>query len=144
MAQDNSSSLGVAVPGNDPDMRQAFLEARRTVEQFIQCVQKPTPTQEYFAVKVRLNGNDLDEFIWVSDIAYDGFAFTGKIVNQSDLLPSPQTPGDVYHVHKDDIVDWMIVDKGQLIGGYTIRVARNKMTPQNRKRLDATLWFAVD
>lgn len=143
MTPNNLDSLAVAVPSDDPDMQQAFLEARRTIEQFIQHLRAPTPTEEYFAVKVRLSGNGQSEYLWMNDIAYDGINFAGKLDGESDLLPLNYQPADKYRARLDAIYDWMIVDNGKLVGGYTIRVARLKMTLENRERFDKQLWFNV-
>jgi len=137
------SDLAIAVPRNDPDMELAFLDARRTIEQFIRHVQNPTATQGFFAVKVKLSVGDRDEYIWINDVTYDGRIFVGHTGNKTDFLPELSL-GDEYKVSQGDICDWMFVEQGKLMGGYTIRAARDKMTPENRKLLDASLWFAVE
>jgi uncharacterized protein YegJ (DUF2314 family) len=131
MTNIDPTEFAIAVPQDDPEMQQAFLEARRTIESFIQSLRAPSPTQEYFAVKVRLSGSDPIEYVWVNEVVHDGSAFIGK-------------PGDGFQARLDDIYDWMIVDQGRLVGGYTIRVARSKMTPESRAQLDASLWFTID
>ena len=131
MTNMDPTERAIAVPRDDPEMQQAFLEARRTIESFIQSLHAPSPTQEYFAVKVRLSGSDPIEYIWVNDVVFDGTAFVGK-------------PGGGFQAQLDDICDWMFVDQGRLVGGYTIRVARSKITPESREQLDASLWFTVD
>jgi uncharacterized protein YegJ (DUF2314 family) len=138
----DSEALAVTVPRNDPDMEDAYQEARRTIARFIQLLKEPTPTQSYSALKIRISGQDQDEYIWISGTTYDGLMFTG-IVSGSDL-PLPLKPGDKCRIRADGIYDWMIVDNGKLVGGYTIRVMRSKMTIENRERFDASLWFAVE
>src|SRR5258708_23927702 len=144
MNENNRADITVAVPRDDPDMQQAYLEARRTIEQFIRYLQSPTLTQGYFGVKVRITGADRDEYFWMSDVAYDGGAFIGKIEGESNLLRQSKKAGDNHQARLDEIYDWMIVDNGKLVGGYTIRMARSKMTPENRERFDAALWFTVE
>ena len=38
----------------------------------------------------------------------------------------------------DDITDWMYIEDGRLIGGYTTRLLRERMSPEERKQLDAS------
>lgn len=101
------------------------------------------PAQDYFAVKVRLSGLDRDEYIWIGEVIFDGHTFIGQINGQAQPLPFPKV-GDGHLIRVDEIYDWMIVDNGKLVGGHTIRVARDNMTAESRKQFDASLWFAVD
>lgn len=144
MTPNNLEGRAVAVPSDDPDMQQAFLETRRTMDQFIQHLRAPTLTEEYFAVKVRFSETVQSEYLWMSGVSYDGVMFAGKLEGESDLLPLNYQPDNKYRAPLDAIYDWMIVDNGKLIGGYTIRVARRKMTPENRERFDEQLWFTVE
>jgi uncharacterized protein YegJ (DUF2314 family) len=132
----------VAVPSADPDMKQAYQEARDTLATFIASVQNPAATQSYFAVKLKLcNDAGEDEYVWLRDVSFDDQAFTGELSS---------TPGQSYklntryQVERNDIYDWMIVDNGNLVGGYTIRVARHKMSVEDRRQFDERLWFNVD
>ena len=141
----NSDQEGwaVAVPRDDPDMKQAYREARDTVEVFITSLRNPTPTQKYFAVKIRLRDDSgVDEYVWIRDVSYDDHAFTGEM---SSVPAGPSYKvGDSYRVDKNEIYDWMIVDNGNLVGGYTIRAARRKMTVESRRQFDEHSWFDVD
>ena len=38
--------------------------------------------------------------------------------------------------HPSQITDWMYIDKGRLVGGYTTRLIRARMTPAERAALD--------
>ena len=147
MTPDNNNdqeTWAVAVPRDDPDMKQAYREARDTVEAFITSLRNPTPTQGYFAVKIRLSDacGDDDEYVWLRDVSYNDLAFTGEM---SSVPAGPSYKvGDRYRVDKNDIYDWMIVDNGNLVGGYTIRAARRKMSVESRRQFDEHLWFDVD
>jgi uncharacterized protein YegJ (DUF2314 family) len=134
--------LVVSVPRSDPDMERAYQEARQSISQFLERLHQPTPTQEYAAVKVRIGGEDRDHYIWVSEVTWDGIRFAGFVYGVD--VPSPFESGDEYEARPDDIYDWMIIDGGRLMGGYTIRVARSEMTIENRERYDASLWFTVE
>lgn len=135
-------TYAVAVPRDDPEMKQAYREALETVETFIASLRNPTPTQSYFAVKIRLRTDSGDEYVWIRDVSCDDLAFTGEM-SSAPAGPSYKL-GDSYRVDKNDIYDWMIVDNGNLVGGYTIRVARRKMTVEDRRQFDQRLWFDVD
>jgi uncharacterized protein YegJ (DUF2314 family) len=44
-------------------------------------------------------------------------------------------PNRILDVKPEDIVDWMLLkDDGTLIGGYTLRLEYERMTPEQQKR----------
>lgn len=45
---------------------------------------------------------------------------------------------------REELSDWIIIDDGRLIGGYTIRVFRDKMSPEDRAKLDANMRALSD
>jgi uncharacterized protein YegJ (DUF2314 family) len=42
------------------------------------------------------------------------------------------------------ISDWMYVHEGRLVGGYTIRVMRDRLSPAERLRFDQGLPFKIE
>ena len=44
----------------------------------------------------------------------------------------------------EEASDWMIIQDNRLVGGYTIRALRKRMTPEERARDDKTLSFEID
>ena len=133
-------SYGVAVPRHDRDMQLAFQEAQRTLAAFIESLQNLAPTQTYFAVKIKLPDVSGAEYIWVRDVSFVDPIFIGELSSDPGE-PSPYKLGDQYRVDKQNVYDWMIVDDGKLVGGYTIRVARRHMSDKSRQEFDQLLWF---
>jgi len=52
--------------------------------------------------------------------------------------------GEKIRVDEEDIVDWMIVEDGKLVGGYTIRLAVERMSPEERERFLETLDYSIE
>jgi len=52
--------------------------------------------------------------------------------------------GEKITIDDTEIVDWMIVEKGKLIGGYTIRLAVQRMSPEERERFLKTLDYSIE
>jgi uncharacterized protein YegJ (DUF2314 family) len=71
----------------------------------------------------------------LADLELSGDRFSGVIANK------PNLPGLEFmqRVEFDPsyISDWMYVDGGRLVGGYTTRVIRDRMTPEQRDSYDA-------
>lgn len=129
--------------GPDPEMGSAFAEARASLDEFVQRLDDPNPTRTFAALKVRFtlpDGSTLD--IWCDDVAYEDGQFTG---NLGDDLPSLKLSfGDRLAISPDDIVDWMIVEDGKLIGGFTIRLAYSRMTPEEKQFFLNDAGYSID
>jgi uncharacterized protein YegJ (DUF2314 family) len=113
-------------------MRKAVDEAHKTVGEFIKALQHPTAGQTDFEVKKPfVEGNNV-EHIWLSDVAFAGGRFKGKVDNAPMKIHGLKM-GQVVSVNPDEISDWAYVDNGKLVGGYTIRVHYNALTPAQKK-----------
>ena len=54
------------------------------------------------------------------------------------------TFGDQTEVLPSKISDWMIVEDNKLIGGYTIRVLRDRMPDDKKKEFDQNIPFIIE
>ncbi len=124
-------------------MNAAIEKARGTVEEFIGAFTNAGAHQRSFAIKVPvIEGTHIEQF-WMDIERFSNGQFTGRIANQ---------PLDVRNVHfgdrivvdKERISDWMYVDRGRLVGGFTIKALREGMSVADRKAFDAGLPFEID
>jgi uncharacterized protein YegJ (DUF2314 family) len=133
----------VYVDDNDPTMSSAIQRARSTVGQFIQALGKPKPSQSSFSVKVTIRDGDSKEYMWLIPVDYDAGRFSGTIDNQPDKVKTIKL-GDKITVKKEEICDWMYVDDGKLVGGYTIRALRDLVPANKRLEYDRSVPFTID
>lgn len=127
----------------DVEMESAFQEARNSLDVFIQKIGTPDPNRTFVAVKVRFSPPDgLPQDIWVDEVTYADGSFRG---NMGDDIPSLRLEaGEKINIQEEDILDWMIVQDGKLIGGYTIRVAVQRMSPDEKERFLETLDYSIE
>lgn len=132
------------VPNEEESMNAAIDKARRTVDYFRSSLTAPTPDQQYFSAKARIEDNGEVEHIWLNDVSFDdsGNLF-GKIGNEPLSLKNVKI-GQEVGIAEDQLSDWMIVENGRLIGGYTLRVLRDKMSPKEQKSFDAGVGLYID
>jgi uncharacterized protein YegJ (DUF2314 family) len=130
------------VSTEDPRMNAAIAKARGTVDEFIGAFTNAGAHQRSFAIKVPvIDGSHIEHF-WMDIERFANGQFTGRIANQ---------PLDVHNVHfgdrivvdKERISDWMYVDRGRLVGGFTIKALREEMSVADRKAFDASLPFEI-
>jgi uncharacterized protein YegJ (DUF2314 family) len=127
----------------DAEMESASQQALATLDLFIQEIESPHPGRTFVAVKARFfPPGDIPQDIWVDEVTYSDGAFRG---NMGDDVPSLKLRlGEQVTVGKDEIVDWMIVEDGKLIGGYTIRLAVRRMSPEEKRRFFQTLDYTIE
>jgi uncharacterized protein YegJ (DUF2314 family) len=130
------------VKDDDAEMGGAVKKARKTVKTFIAAVQHPTSVQRDFTVKKPYIHDGLVEHIWLSDVTFSGGRFHGKVDNRPRSIPNLKM-GDRASANPNEITDWAFVDKGTLVGGYTIRVLFNELTPERKKAFEHEADFHI-
>ena len=127
----------------DVEMEAAFQQARDTLDSFIEKIGTSHPDRTLVAVKVRFllpDGSTQD--LWVDRITYRDDAFHGTM---GDDIPSLKlSVDDKIKIKRKDIVDWMVVEDGRLIGGYTVRLAFQRMSPDEKQRFLETVNYSIE
>ena len=127
-------------------MDAAIARAKKEVDTFVSALQNPKPTQTYFSVKKPFawqDGKDTNhEHIWISDVRFKDGRFHGRVGNEPVDVKNVKI-GDEVTLEKSEASDWMIIDDGYLIGGYTIIALRDAMPDNERKEFDSSFPFKI-
>jgi uncharacterized protein YegJ (DUF2314 family) len=137
----NSDST-VAVRADDPEMAAAIATARQTIGQFVDALTHPKAGQRSFLVKIAFSKGDQVEHLWIADLEFHGPKPTGVIADtptRSDLKFMERVEIDI-----SQLSDWMYVENGKLVGGFTTRLLRKRMSPADKKEMDAFCGFKID
>ena len=129
-----SGANAVAIPAEDVVIARAAQQARDSIATFTARLSSPTPTESDFSVKVAVEEDG--SYHWLQNISFDGAAFTGTLATHP---PVRQLKAPVA-----EIQDWMYVDAGKLVGGFTIRAIRDQLSGQQRKAYEKSLWFTIE
>jgi uncharacterized protein YegJ (DUF2314 family) len=132
----------IPVAPDDAGMNLAIDSARASVGQLLSRLNSPPPSQSYVAVKVRLTDGKHAEHVWLSPIRFDGSRIHGQISNTVEAV-SGWKEGDSLSTVPDSISDWMAIDDSVLVGGFSIRLLRSRMSPDERSALDAESPYRV-
>lgn len=124
------------VEDNDAKMNQAMVNAKNSIDEFKNALASDNPSFEYFTIKQKFNADGGDEHIWVGDIQLIDNDFMGIIANEPIYTNKVQL-GDTITVNPANISDWMYYDDGKVVGGYTIRVIRDALSPEEQAQFDA-------
>jgi uncharacterized protein YegJ (DUF2314 family) len=143
IAKGGAGSTYYQVPSDHAAMRRAVHEARRTVKKFIVALRHPAPGQTDFEVKKPfIQGNEV-EHIWLSDVQFVGNRFQGRVDNQPRKIRGLKL-GQLVSVNPDEISDWLYVDNGRLVGGYTVRVHYSELSPEQKQEFDREADFKME
>jgi uncharacterized protein YegJ (DUF2314 family) len=130
------------VPKDHAAMHRAVIEARKTVGEFITALNHPAPGQQDFEVKKPfIQGNEV-EHIWLSDVRFVGNRFQGRIDNKPEKIRGLKL-GQLVSVNPNEISDWLYVDNGKLVGGYTVRAHYNELSPEQKQEFDRAADFKI-
>jgi uncharacterized protein YegJ (DUF2314 family) len=123
------------IEDRDAQMHKAVSEARRTVGVFIAALKHPAKGQHDFEVKKPCLKDGEVEHLWLSEVEFSGNRFHGRVDNRPRKITGLKF-GDRVSVNPEEISDWAFVDNGKLVGGYTIRVLSQNLSPERRKEFE--------
>jgi len=131
-------------PVTDNEFNMAVDQAHSTLNIVRKALLAPEPSYAFIGLKIRVYGAGEYEDIWTEPLDYYNEAFTTQMV-EGVALAQGYHPEDYVRVPVDDVIDWMIVeDDGNLIGGYTIKLAYQHMTPEEQEEFIRITGYTVE
>jgi uncharacterized protein YegJ (DUF2314 family) len=112
------------------------------VGKFITALKHPASGQQDFEVKKPFVQGNQVEHIWLSDVRFVGDRFQGQVDNQPRKIQGVKV-GQLVSVNPNEISDWLYVDNGKLVGGYTVRVHYNELSPEQKQEFDREADFKI-
>ncbi len=111
----------VSSADDDPRMKAAVQEARSTWNQFEKAFKKQSRNTESFNVKFPFKAKDKTEFMWVEVTSIDENTVTGRLGNDP-VWATELKLGDEVKKKATDLADWMYLQDGEMIGGFSVKV----------------------
>lgn len=129
----------INVPNADETMHWAIQKAQLTLHYFESCLGRPKKGQAYFSIKVGIADQGKVEHIWLNDPTFDE---DGNLFGTVGNVPMDVTTvkmGQQIGIDRGKVSDWMIIQDGRLIGGYTIRALREGYQGAAKEQFDRSL-----
>lgn len=76
-------------------------------------------------------------------VRQDGDNFIGVLGSDVAGFKSCQV-GQEVSVNESEVSDWMFVEDGKLVGGYTLRAIREQLRGQAREGFEKSMWFKFE
>ena len=131
------------VADDDPRMNAAMEKARSTVNTFITALKSPKAGQSAFSVKMAFTDGSNIEHLWLTPVSFDGRNFQGTVNNEPEKVKTAKM-GQKVTIAPAKISDWMYVENRKLVGGQTLRVLRDALTPAERADFDKSVPFFIE
>ncbi len=127
---------------NDTEMEAAMRRAHETLPQFATALAGDRHGKKLFAIKKAYSDGKKTEYIWLSDVLESGEGFEATVDNAPVWVSNVRQRSRV-PVRKDEVADWMYVESGTLVGGFTVRVLFFRETAEKQRELERTFGFKV-
>jgi uncharacterized protein YegJ (DUF2314 family) len=137
-SNDSNSSKDkiIMAKDNDPDLAKATAKAQETLPEFLSVLGTGINSAFKYAVKVADPKIDV-EHMWFDHVQYRNGKLEGRLANQPEWADMKY--GDPIILNTNQIEDWNYVKGGEMYGGYSIRVFRDRMTLKERVDFDKEL-----
>jgi len=128
----------IGVAKDDPEMNKAMADARAHLPYFWHVMTEAKNGEEEFSVKVRITDGKNTEYFWCTDLKIEKKVVTGEIGNDPELVKTVKG-GERIPIKEPDIVDWLYMKEGKMIGNYTSRPLMKSMNKDELEYLKSTL-----
>jgi uncharacterized protein YegJ (DUF2314 family) len=129
------------IPSAEEEMIAAIRHAQLTLGDFFAAYERPRDGQNSFLLKVAFEEGESIEHIWLADVQFSSSGSRGVVANEPSM--SSLRYKQVVEFDPMRITDWMYVEDGRLVGGFTTRLLRDRMTPAERARMDTELPYRI-
>ena len=126
----------VAIDSDDPALIAAVQKVVACLPEFWKRFERKATEDKDFAVKVRIevdDNNDNAEQVWCEVQDRQGSTVRGILMNRPSHIPFAEGQG--LEFDESDITDWAFRENGKLVGGETLRVMLEKVSPAEAKKM---------
>lgn len=129
----------IDIQNEDEKMNWAMEKSRLTLHYFEDCLKSPKANQQYFSIKVKIEDGEKVEHIWLNNPSFDTEGNLFGVVGNKPIDVRSVSFNQKIGIDRKLISDWMIIEDGRLIGGYTIRAMRDNLSGQALSNFDKGL-----
>ncbi len=129
----------IDIQNEDEKMNWAMDKSRLTLHYFEKCLKQPNRNQQFFSIKVKIEDAGKTEHIWLTEPIFDNEGNLFGVVGNEPIDVKSVQLNQKIGIDRNLVSDWMIIENGRLIGGYTIRAMRDNLSGQALDNFDKEL-----
>jgi len=132
------------VSNEDERMNWAIEKANLTLWYFEESLKNPQSYQVYFSIKVKIIDGENGEHIWLTEPHFDDEGNLYGTIGNEPVDVTTVKLNQKIGIDRSLISDWMILENGRLIGGYTIRAIRDGIPDKDKSAFDQNIGLYID
>jgi uncharacterized protein YegJ (DUF2314 family) len=118
----------------DEELAEAIRQAQETLHIWRQEFLAPKKAYSMTSLKIRFALEGEVEDMWTEPLYILDNLYTVRMI-EGVTVDKGNHPDRLLDVKAEDIIDWMLLEEdGTLVGGYTLRLEYERMTPEQQKR----------
>jgi len=134
----------VYVSSEDERMNWAIEKANLTLWYFEESLENPQSHQVYFSIKVKIIDGENGEHIWLTEPHFNAEGNLYGTVGNEPVDVTTVKLNQKIGIDRTLISDWMTLENGRLIGGYTIRAIRDGIPNEEKPAFDSSIGLYID
>jgi uncharacterized protein YegJ (DUF2314 family) len=121
---------------DDREMNHAIQTARDLFPIFLSAIQSQDSSGFHsFRIKMRFEHSEGGEHIWVDQVSLVSGELVGVIGNDPVSVENIKM-GDTVKISQNRVSDWMFFNGDNIEGGFSVKLLRKRMTPEERTQFD--------
>lgn len=114
---------------HDAEMVAAITKARASIQEFWESLAARRREETAHTLKVRISDGKNTEYMWLGNVVRRGRGYVGTIDNDPKRLRNVKAD-QRYAFKDDDIIDWMFMRNGKMVGNETLRPLLKHLSPE--------------
>lgn len=131
----------VKITSNQEKMALAMERGFKTIDKLFESLQANNPDHSRHGIKIGYR-EDKTEYLWLYSLGVNEKGLHGTLANKPYYAKNINI-GDVINIEPGDVVDWSYVDKGVLVGGYTLRVMFEEYSEAEKVKIQKQLGYKI-
>ena len=130
-----------ATAPDDPDVLRSRQDAQCALDEFRRRLASPPRSQSQLAYKIALRDSVETEHVWLEPIASVGDSAVRGVIKNDVIAVRGYAAGDSVVAPLDSIEDWLAIDRDTVLGAFSVRVHRDRLTRDERARYDSATGY---
>lgn len=126
----------------DAEMKIAARKAQRSLDEFDERLTRPPTGQTRIGLRGIFESHGETEYLWLRNVSIVPEGYRGTIITPPTLSGFALDQEVV--LPRDAVADWYAVEDGYLIAGYSLRLMRSRLSPEDRARADEQSGYTIE
>jgi uncharacterized protein YegJ (DUF2314 family) len=130
----------LSIPRGHARLSEAGERARATLDVFNRYLPRAARGEVVADLRVTFEEGDIREHMWVTRVTLEKGRYRGTLNSVPSRLRG-LAAGDQVWVSPAHVTDWVVVEDGMMVGGFTIMEIRRMLSPKQRQEHDRAAGY---